>query len=165
MSYSTLRLIRQPTPRLAGAGRLRHSAAGYSLVSLVLGLQLIAVVGLIAVPKMGYYLAQYRLMGTSNQLAFDIARARMQAVGQHQYVRILMLDSTHYARETSTNGSDWPNQVTTTLPNGITVAPTNAEVRFDKSGFAKVNTTITVTNSVQKTKTITTGVIGRVTVA
>jgi Tfp pilus assembly protein FimT len=159
MTYQLFTMNPQHTIRRVGTG-----TAGYSIVSLVLGLQMVIVVGLIAVPKLSVYQQQYRLMGASNQLGFAITRARMQAVGKNRNVRILFLSSTQYALETDTGGETWTRDVTTTLPAGLTASPTNGKIQFDKRGIATVNSTITLTNAVQKTKTISTNVLGRVTV-
>ncbi|HEX7407468.1 MAG TPA: GspH/FimT family pseudopilin [Candidatus Binatia bacterium] len=144
----------------------QSSKRGFSLVEVVIVLQLTAIAAFIAVPNMNAFFARYQLMSASNQLGFDIARARMQAIGQNQSVRIRMLSGTQYVRETSKNGSPpWSNQVTTSLPRGVTVTTTSAQVGFDRRGFATVNNSITVSGGVQQLKTVMTNVIGRVTIA
>jgi Tfp pilus assembly protein FimT len=159
MTHQVLTVNSQSTIRRTGAG-----AAGYSLVTVLLSLQITIVVGLIAVPKLGTYMAGYRLTGASNQLGFEINRARMQAVGQNKNVRIIILDGTRYARQTNSSGETWTTERETTLPSGLTASPTDGKIQFDKRGMATVNSTITLTNSVQQVKTVTTNVLGRVTV-
>jgi Tfp pilus assembly protein FimT len=158
MSRQTFKATTRSTIRRAGA-------AGYSLVAVLITLQLTIVVGLIAMPKLGTYAAQYRMIGAADQLSFEISRARMQAVGQNKNVRILFLNNKQYARQTNSTGTTWTTERTTTLPTGLTASPTNGNIQFDKRGMATVNNTITLTNSVQKTKKIKTNVLGRVTVA
>jgi Tfp pilus assembly protein FimT len=151
-----------PAPPRRG---LLRSAAGYSIVSIIVSLQLTMVIGLIAMPKMGTFFTQYQLMSAANQLGFDIARARMQAVGQNKYVHIKIPNSTQYVRETSSDGTTWSNSVTKTLPASITASPTTGEVRFDRRGFITVkNDTITLTSTISTLKTITTNLTGRVTI-
>ena len=143
----------------------QSSKRGFSLVEVVIVLQLTAIAAFIAVPNMSAFFARYQLMSASNQLGFDIARARMQAIGQNQSVRIRMLSGTQYVRETSKNGNPWSNQLTRSLPRGVTVTTTSAQVGFDRRGFATVNNSITVSGGVQQLKTVMTNVIGRVTIA
>jgi len=138
------------------------SPAGFSLVSVVFGLQLIAIAALIAVPKISAYRTQYQLMSASSQLGFEINRARMQAVGQNKWVQIKMLSSTQYARQTSANGDNFTTELAINLPNGLTASPTTGTIRFDKRGIASVNNTIFLTNSVSQVKAITTNVLGRI---
>jgi len=160
-----LSMTSQGTPRgfIAGEG-------GYSLVMMVLSLQVMIVVGLLAVPKLGTYMQQYRLIGSSGQLEFEINRARMQAVGQNKDVRIKFQGTTpytQYARQTLVGGT-WTTEAggTINLPIGVTAtaSPSDGNIQFDHRGMATSNSTITMTNNVQKTKTVTTNVIGRVTV-
>ena len=134
-------------------------------MQLIITLQLAGIAALIAAPSVRTFSAQYQLSSASNQLGFDIVRARMQAVGQNQFVRIRMLSGVQYVRETSTNGSTWSNQVTKNLPSGVTATPTSAQVQFDKRGFATVNNSVTLSNSLGRVKTVATSIIGRVTVA
>ena len=145
----------------------QKSLRGFSLNEVVVVLALGAIVALTAVPTVNAFFARYQLMSASNQLGFDIARARMQAVGQNRFVRIKMLNSTQYARETSTDGSTWSSRVTTNLPKGVTATTTSAEVQFDRRGFATVNNSITVkavNTRVLQVKTVTTSVIGQVSI-
>jgi Tfp pilus assembly protein FimT len=138
---------------------------GFSLVELIITLQFVALGGLILLPKVGALFSEYQLLSASNQLAFDIARARMQAVAQHRYVRIKMLSATQYARETSTDSTTWSNRETISLPSRVTGTPTTGELRFDKRGIAALNDPVTLKNGLEQTKIVTTNLVGRVTIA
>jgi Tfp pilus assembly protein FimT len=140
------------------------SQHGFSLVELVVALEFGAILAVMAVPNVNAFFARYQLMSASNQLGFDIARARMQAVGHNRFVRIKMLSGTQYAREESSDGSTWSNQVTTKLPSGVTSTTASAEVRFDRRGFAAINNSIVVKNSLQQPKSVVTSVVGRVSI-
>jgi Tfp pilus assembly protein FimT len=140
------------------------SQHGFSLVELVVALEFGAIIALMGVPNVNAFFARYQLMSASNQLGFDITRARMQAVGHNRFVRIRMLSGTQYAREESPDGNTWSNQVTTKLPNGMTSTTASAEVRFDRGGFAAVNNSIVVKNNLQQAKTVVTSVVGRVSI-
>jgi Tfp pilus assembly protein FimT len=143
----------------------QRSQHGFSMVELVVALEFGLILGLMAVPNMSAFFAKYQLMSASNQLGFDIARARMQAVGLNRFARIKMQNATQYARETSTDGTTWSNRVLTTLPKGVTAAPTTGEVRFDRRGFATINNSIALSNSVLQVKSVTTTVVGQVSIA
>lgn len=145
--------------------KAQRSQHGFSLVELVVALVFAVILGLMAVPNVNALFAKYQLMGASNELGFDIARARMQAVGQNLFARIKMQSATQYVRETSTDGTTWSNRVTTNLPKGVTAAPTTGEVRFDRRGFATVNNSIALSNSLHQAKTVTTTVVGQVSIA
>lgn len=142
----------------------QDSQSGFSLVQLVVTLQFASIVALMAVPNVNATFAQYQLMSASNQLGFDVARARMQAVGQNRFVHIMMLSDSQYARETSADGNTWSNRITTDLPKGVTTTTTSAEVRFDRRGFTTVNQSIIVKNRLQQQRTIQTSVVGQITI-
>ena len=157
MTRQPLTVNRQDTMHRAARG-----SAGFSYVAILLSLQMITVVGLIALPKLGSYMAAYRLIGAADQLSFEINRVRMQAVGQNKNVRILMLNSTQYARQVSSNGTDWTTERTTTLPGNLIAYPTGGRIQFDKRGMASANSTLLLTNGPQW-KVLATNVLGRVT--
>jgi Tfp pilus assembly protein FimT len=145
--------------------RRRNSERAFSLVELIITMQFMALAGLIAAPKMSTFFAEYQLQAGSRQVGFEIARARMQAIAQHRYVRIKMVSSTQYARQTSSDGSSWTNELTTKLPSKVTASTTSAEVRFDKRGIATVNNSVILTNGISQVKTVATNMVGRITIA
>jgi Tfp pilus assembly protein FimT len=141
----------------------RQTARGFSLIGVIVAMQISLMAALIAAPRVSALYGEYQLMSASNLLAFEVARARMQAVGKNRIVRIRMASPTQYVRETSTNGTTWTGQVTAKLPTGVT-ASSPAEVRFDKRGFPTVNDSITVTNRISQSKTVSTNLVGVVSV-
>ena len=114
-----------------------NSQLGYTLLQLLLALEFGTVVAAVGAPKVFDAYAFYQLKATANQVGFDIARARMEAIGQNKYVRIQM-QSSQYLRQVSNDGSTWTTETTRTLPNNVS-AYSNSEVRFDRRGFATVN--------------------------
>jgi len=139
-------------------------SAGYTISELVIALGLTAAIAATAVPMASAILNQHRLTTTTRQLAFEIARARMQAVGQNRFTRIVLLSATRYQRQTSDNGvsyvEDAPSVV---LPSGFAAtAGGSGSPRFDRQGLAPASTTITITGP-RGQQTIATTVLGRVT--
>jgi Tfp pilus assembly protein FimT len=149
------------TLRPSGIFARLRTQRGFSMFEIIMSMGFAAILVVLAVPRVNDFWTQYRLMGASNQLALEISLARMQATAQNRFARV-RVQSAQYVRETSTNGTDWTAQATTTLPNGVTASA--AEVRFDKGGYATINNSITVTNTLAKTKTLATSILGRVTV-
>jgi Tfp pilus assembly protein FimT len=142
---------------------------GYTLFQVIIGLQIFAIVSAVGVSQMSNYGMRFKMMAAGNQLGFEIARARMQAIGQNRYSRILMLSATQYSRESSNDQTNWTNKVTTTLPSGVTATTTSAEVRFDRKGTATKYDSISLNAAYSKsqsgTRTITTNPLGQVTVS
>jgi Tfp pilus assembly protein FimT len=144
---------------------MQKAQRGFSLAELLIVLQFSAILGVVAVPKVNAFFAEYQLMSAANEVAFDLARARMQAIGQNQYVRIKSISSTQYQRQTSTDGTTWSNTVTTTLPSGVTFFTTSAENRFDKRGLATVTAWVIVKNTLSQSKFLQVNAIGRVSIS
>lgn len=137
---------------------------GFSLIEAIVAVAIAGIISLMAAPNLGSYVKKYRLVGTTNQIAFDIARARMQAVGQNVFVRIRFLDATHYMRERSTDGTTYvADDISAALPSGIT-APDAPSTTFTRNGVATAATRINVTNG-DTTKRIDTNILGRVAIS
>jgi hypothetical protein len=117
------------------------------------------------VPKVSSFFAEYQMMSATNQMGFDIIRARMQAVGQNRFVRIRMVSETEYLREKSADGTTWSiDGMLLTLPRGVTATSTSAQVRFDRRGYATVNNSVVLRTGLGQVKTVATNAIGRVTI-
>jgi len=147
--------------------RALGSAAGFSLLEMLVAVTLAAVVAGVAAPQFVGLVRQYRLTGAANQVAFEIDRARMQAIGQNSFVRIRFLSSTQYVRETSSDGVNYTAVGgTMALPGGIYAVSNGLLLTtgFNKSGFAVAVTTIVLAGG-QGYKTVSTNSLGRVTVS
>ena len=132
---------------------------------MLVAVTLAAVVGGVAAPQFVGLVRQYRLTGAANQVAFEIDRARMQAIGQNSFVRIRFLNSTQYVRETSVDGVNYfAVDSTMTLPGGISAVSERPTTSFNKSGMALTVTTI-VLGGGSGQKTVSTNSLGRVTVS
>lgn len=142
------------------AERVHSTQTGFSVVEGVVALCIAAILCAIAVPSMSGYARNYRLIGTANQIAFDIARARMQAIGQNVFIRIRFEDPAHYVRERSTDGVTYnADDVSVALPSPITASEAPA-ITFARNGIAAAATTIVVTDGHHR-KRIDTNVLGR----
>jgi Tfp pilus assembly protein FimT len=130
----------------------------------LVALAISGIVCLIAVPSASSYMRQYRLVGATDQIAFDIARARMQAIAQNVFVRIRFQDPGHYVRERSTDGITYAlDDVSSVLPSGIT-APEAPTTIFNRNGVAAAATTVLVTDG-RTTKRIDTNILGRLAIS
>jgi Tfp pilus assembly protein FimT len=140
--------------------------AGFSLVEVLTGIGLTAVISFVAVPNASQFLGEYRLMSAANQLSFEIARARMQAVGQNVFVRVRMLDAGQYVRERSTDNVTFTQDGPVfRLPAGVTATTAEGGApRFNRSGIANAASSITLSNELGY-KTVRTNILGRVAIS
>ena len=145
--------------------KFRQSHLGFSLIELLVGLGLMATFALIATPVLSAFTGHYQLQAASEQLAFEIARARMQAIGQNVFTRVRVTGS-QYVRERSTDGATYvADDVMVDLPLGVTAtAGVGGSPSFNRSGLAPATTTVTL-QSDHGMRTVRTNVLGRVTLS
>jgi Tfp pilus assembly protein FimT len=131
----------------------------------MVAMSLAGVVSAVSVPFANGYFSQYQLTRATSEVAFDLSRSRMQAVGQNALVRVRFTDSTHYVRERSTdNGTTYTQDGgTMSLPTGIS-ATTLPTTTFTRTGFPVAATTITL-KSAKDSKSISVNSVGRVKVS
>lgn len=128
----------------------------------MVGVGLLSVVSAVAVPVTGDLLGMYQLRTSTDQLGFEISRARMQAIAQNVFVR-LRIDGNQYVRERSSDGVSFvADDAAVTLPSGLTVTVSvGGSPMFNRSGLTPTATTITIAKGNQS-KTIQVNVVGRV---
>ncbi len=138
---------------------------GFSLLEMLAVLGFAAVIGLIAAPQFAGLVGEYRLTSAANQVAFELSRARMQAIGQNSYVRLRFLDGNTYVRESSTDGVHYTTDDSpVNLPNGVKALSDGGVTSFNKSGMALVVAPIRLSVG-RESKTVRTNSLGRVTVS
>lgn len=138
-----------------------HHQAGYTLIEMLTGIGLSLVIAASAAPIASSVLDRYRLQSATRALAFEIARARMQAVGQNRATRLVLVDG-GFAVEESTDGVTFTRRTSQTLPHGVGVeAGDSGAPRFDRHGLAPARTTLLV-RSAAGSRALTTNVLGAV---
>ena len=128
-------------------------------------LAILGIVSTMAMPVTSAYLSSYQLRSTTDQLAFEIGRARTQAVAQHVFVRVRVTGNS-FVRERSTDGVTYAAAAPEVfLPNGVTATVgTTGSPTFNRAGLSPASTTIVLQNP-QGFKSIITNVVGLVTVS
>lgn len=138
--------------------------AGFTLLELVVGLGLMAVVLGISSPAISTLRTRYILDGASRQVAMEISKARMQAIAQNRTVRFRLIGSRTYVLEESEDGAKFQaigNPIV--LPSGIAMSTgSNGFPRFNRQGMAPSSTVVFVGNGAGQ-KTIQVSALGRVT--
>jgi type II secretory pathway pseudopilin PulG len=137
---------------------------GFTLMEMLVGVSTMMVLGLIATPAATTYFQRYQLTAATEQLAFEIHRARMQAVGQNRFVRI-RVSAGEYVREESTNGITYvASDAPVDLPPGLDISAGDAGgPRFNRNGLATGTTYITISRGDDQ-KVVRTNLVGRVTI-
>jgi prepilin-type N-terminal cleavage/methylation domain-containing protein len=134
---------------------------GFSVLELLVVLGLTAIVASIAVPATSQLRGYYQLSTTADQIALQIGKARMRAVGQGVVTRLRFADG-RYFLEASDDGIyftafDGPYA----LPAGLTVVSNDTGPTFGRTGIASSPVTISIERN-NSQKTLFVNVLGRV---
>lgn len=141
-----------------------HTASGFTVAELVTVIGLCSVLSAALVPVASTIVGHHRLQAATRQLSFEIARARMQAVGQNAFVRIRLVDGGEYVRERSSDGVTFvADGLPIALPSGQTVSTGESGMpTFNRQGLAASSSTLVVSGPAGQ-RTLSVNVLGRVT--
>jgi len=145
-------------------------ARGFSLAELLAALAVSAALSAVALPNLLDLSAEYQLARAAHQLAFEISRARMKAVGENAYCRLrigLAPDGrVAYWLEESEDGLVYhPEGSPVPLPSLVSLESTSETLpQFDRQGLSPAASAITLANHLGQRKTVTASVVGRVAV-
>jgi type II secretory pathway pseudopilin PulG len=134
-------------------------------MEMLVAIGLMLVVSAIATPVASTIFNRYEFTSTVEQMAFEIARARMQAVGQNTPVRIRLTTGGYVREFDALNNNVWAQaEPPVMLPSGITATGSLGGPQFNRNGIAPQTTNIIVSGFGQQ-RTIRTTVVGRVTIS
>ena len=137
---------------------------GFTLVELLLSTFILGVFAQLVAMNMLGQMPQRRLSGATQQLTWDLMRARMQAIKLRQNVQITFVDAHTYTIwiDTNKNGvtdsgeEEWKN--VSNKYRGVNVTATNT-ITFNSRGASHNAATITLTSS-QGSKSIAVNIAG-----
>jgi hypothetical protein len=131
----------------------------------IAAMAVVIIVGAVATPIASEIFSEYRFTSVTEEVAFEISRARMQAVGQNHFVRFRYSDGA-FIRELSDDGVDYvADGASIPLPDGfVAEVGENGPPTFNRSGLAPTSTDIVLRGDGLE-KTIHFNVLGRVTIS
>jgi prepilin-type N-terminal cleavage/methylation domain-containing protein len=125
---------------------------GFTLLELVVSTLIMGVLAqLMAIDMIGH-MPQRRLSGATQQMTWDLMRARMQAIKRRQNVQVTFVDTHTYAIWMDTNKNGVIDSGEEEVKNvhhhyrGVNVTATN-HITFNSRGASHNAATITLTNS------------------
>ena len=144
----------------------RRNEAGFSLSELLTTMGVAAALLAIATPQLPRYVAELRIAGSASQIAVDLQRTRMKAVGENAFYRLVFRDAGSYYRQSSQDGTTFVDDgAAAVLPSGVRLVGTVPEVTFNRLGTVGADATVTVTNALGMTKTLRINVLGNITIS
>ncbi len=141
--------------------------AGYSLTELLTAMGLAAILFAAAAPQLPMYWAQLELSGSAKQIAIDLQRARMKAVGENAFYRLVFnADGTYVLQSSTDGGVTFVNDgMAVVLPLGIQFTGTLPRPTFNRLGTATADAAVTLQNVSGATKTIRINTMGNTTIS
>jgi type IV fimbrial biogenesis protein FimT len=141
---------------------------GFTVTELAIGIAIMSILAVVALPNVQLLMMQYRLNGAGRQVMGDLMAARMKAVSQHRRFKVFFIDSQEYKICDDANGDgsvdncEGSAQIRDLQANysGVSVSATD-DPTFNSTGTASGNTTITLTNP-NGTKSISIHITGLV---
>jgi Tfp pilus assembly protein FimT len=143
--------------------------AGYTLVDVLAAVVLTAILSAVAVPQLCAVRAQFDLQSSARAIVVDLQRARMKAVGENGFCRVVFDASGSYVRQCSADGvvfvDDGP---VTYLPMGtafVNAPDALPQPTFNRLGTAAGDASITVSNRLRQRKEVRVNALGRITIS
>ena len=160
---SVTRFVPHTTRTRAGNQR------GVSIAEMVTVVAVAGVLSAIAVPGFVTIAARYQLVSAAHQVAFDVARARMKAIGENVYCRVVFATGdggNRYWLERSDDGTAYAvDGPVTPLPSRVSFSSLPSTVpAFNRLGVSSGTAVIGLANTNGDTKTVSINRLGKVAV-
>lgn len=144
----------------------RLSNSGFSFIEVLTSMALATVLMTIAVPQLPALWAQFQIGGAARAIAIDLQRARMKAVGENAYCRVVFSSEGSYVWQSSADGTTFTTSgAAVWLPNGVSFLGTLPTPTFNRLGVLSDGTAVTITNSIGQTKTVQVNILGKITIS
>lgn len=108
---------------------------GFTLVELLIGTMILAILGTVAAPQFTGLLRNFRLNGAAKVIWGDLHKARMMAIRENTAIRVDFTSSAYDIVRVNTAAVAFRRNLALDYP-GITVSITNNTVTFGSTGTA-----------------------------
>jgi prepilin-type N-terminal cleavage/methylation domain-containing protein len=108
---------------------------GFTLVELLIGAMIIAIIGAFAAPQFGSTLRAYRLNGATKVVWGDLHKARLMAIKENRNIRVDFARTSYNIVRVDTGEVAFSRNLLMDYP-GITVSISNDTVTFGSTGTA-----------------------------
>jgi prepilin-type N-terminal cleavage/methylation domain-containing protein len=137
--------------------------AGFSFVELLTAMGIASILMLAAAPQLPTYWAQLQIANAARQVAMDLHRARMKAVGENAFCRVVFNSDNTYLRQSSPDGATFAaDGAVSALPKGIRFTGGLPQPTFNRLGTTGADAAVTLVNSLGKTKSVQVNALGNI---
>ena len=143
-----------------------HTTCGFSFAELLTATSIAAILMALAAPQLPVFWAQFQLGNSARQVAITLQRARMRAVGENVFYRVVFASDGAYVLQSSADGSSFANaELPLALPDGIGFVGSLPQPTFNRLGTLSSEGRVTVVNSLGQVKTVTVNILGRISIS
>ncbi len=143
--------------------RAYHTTCGFSFTEVLTATAVGVVLLGLAVPQLPVFWAQFQLGNSARQVAITLQRARMRAVGENGFYRVVFAADSTYVLQFSVDGSSFANaERPLALPDGIGFLGTLPQPTFNRLGTVASDAQVMMVNSLGQVKTVTVNVLGKI---
>ncbi len=137
----------------------RGHCQGFTLMEMMIGIALIGILTVVAVPNIALFSSGYKLRGAAREVATDLQYARLLAVKENRDIRVDFSTNSYQVVRVS-GGTVVKSRSFSTDYSNVTLSFTTSSVTFYSRGNSSANT---VTVSIPgRTKNVTVAFTGRV---
>jgi prepilin-type N-terminal cleavage/methylation domain-containing protein len=155
--------------RVANHPTLHSLCAGFTIAEVITAMAVGGLLLALAAPQLPTYQAEFQIGNGARQIAIDLQRARMKAVGENVFYRIVYNTNGTYVLQSSADGAAYTNNgVPVALPSGIHFVVTFGglpQPRFNRLGILAADARLTIGNSIGQTKVVQMNTLGQITIS
>jgi hypothetical protein len=119
----------------------------------------------IAVPQLPTLRAQFQIGAAAREIAINLQQARMKAVGENVYCRVVFNNNGSYVLQSSADGTSFTTSGPAVwLPHGVSFLGTLPDPIFNRLGVLGDSAAVAITNSLGATKTVQINILGKITI-
>jgi prepilin-type N-terminal cleavage/methylation domain-containing protein len=139
-----------------------NTQRGFSLAELLIAISLTAVIAGMAMLHMPEFYQRFELSDAARQVASDLMRVRVKAIGESQPYKIVFASTGYQVMVSGVSGytNDGPS---VSLPNGTTFGSVPTTLNFNPVGTLPNAASVTVSTG-SRSKTVSINELGRVTI-
>lgn len=146
--------------------RAYHTTCGFSFVELLTATAVAVVLLALAAPQLPVFWAQFQLGNSARQVAITLHRARMRAVGENAFYRVVFGSDGTYVLQSSADGGSFANvERPLALPDGIGFVGDLPQPTFNRLGTVASEGQVTVVNSLGQAKTVAINILGKISIS
>lgn len=149
-----------PSRRVACRPNPDTGVRGFTLFEMLIGLAVMSIMGMIAIPRLVSVTEDYRLDALAREVTGNITNARILSITHNADYRVIVSGTDTYILQEDVSGT-WTDRESYTMPEGFTIGDDGDAVEFHRWGNASPVATFDITNENSNVVQVVTATSGR----